>query len=527
MAATRISVIAVITAVSAALIYFAIRATQWNMPAVGAVWALSTLILLYLLIKHIPAPAPHWSRRDRVLLVIWFAATLVCGFRMVGNARFMLDAARTECAVSSRIRPMDDPETTKPFLLRHNCFTCYVVATHLATDGVDNLYLPERYRDAVEETSAHQTIGDTFTIDRYQYPPPFLLLPRLLMATGGDFFQVRTYWHVLAIAVFSVAIGAMSGWLGGAGFNRFWLLWPLILLLPTTGGSLQIGNVHFLIIAMCVLAMAAIESDRWAIGGALLGFAVVSKVFPGLLLVYLVFRRRWRAVAATAVCMILFTMLTWAIFGGQPFRDFLTYQLPRLLNGDAFDFARTHAKAITVNSSVYGVPYKLLKLGVLGEGGVDLYARILTWAYTPLILIVTAVAGMRGRTTHNRIVCGGLGEEEGRTWLAAGWLCVIVLAQMRSPFLPWGYGTTAVVWLIGLLLVGGTTSRVAKIMLAACLTVFALHIPLPYGPPTATIDLLYTLAALCITLTVVSFAMYKACRRRPVRRLATVEEHTD
>ena len=121
-------------------------------------------------------------------------------------------------------------------------------------------------------------------------------------------------------------------------------------------GVLQTGNFHFLVITMSLGAMLALERRRYTLGGALLAFAVVSKLLPGVLLAYLVVRRSWRAVAWTAGWMAVYAGATLALFGTKPYVAFLTYHLPRLASGDAFSFARDNIRPMTLNGSVMGLP---------------------------------------------------------------------------------------------------------------------------------------------------------------------------
>ena len=55
-----------------------------------------------------------------------------------------------------------------------------------------------------------------------------------------------------------------------------------------------------------MIAMVLFAQRRYAAGGALLAFATVSKLFPGLLLVYLLIQRKSRALAWTVgLCIAL------------------------------------------------------------------------------------------------------------------------------------------------------------------------------------------------------------------------------
>jgi hypothetical protein len=72
---------------------------------------------------------------------------------------------------------------------------------------------------------------------------------------------------------------------------------------------LQKGNFQMMAITMAMLAMILFERRRCAAGGALLAFATVSKLYPGMLLLYLLARRDWRAVAWTTAMGAVFVVL--------------------------------------------------------------------------------------------------------------------------------------------------------------------------------------------------------------------------
>ena len=81
--------------------------------------------------------------------------------------------------------------------------------------------------------------------------------------------------------------------------------------------------------------MLLFERRRHASGGAILAYAIVSKLFPGVLLLYLVLRRDWRAVSWTAAWSVALAAVTLADVGAAPFAAFLEH-LPGLLSGEAF-----------------------------------------------------------------------------------------------------------------------------------------------------------------------------------------------
>ena len=112
----------------------------------------------------------------------------------------------------------------------------------------------------------------------------------------------------------------------------------------------------------------------------MLAFATASKLYPGLLIVYLLVRRQWRALAWTAGWGAVLTLATLADVGWLQIRAFFEH-LPGLLSGEAFPAFRNPA-AMAMNFSVPGIGFKLKVLGIgdlsfrHGQGaGLDLHDR--------------------------------------------------------------------------------------------------------------------------------------------------------
>lgn len=182
--------------------------------------------------------------------------------------------------------------------------------------------------------------------------------------------------------------------------------------------------------------MLLFERGRFAAGGLALGWVVAGKLFPGLLIVYLLFRREWRAAGWTTAWAAAFALASLALYGTAPWIEFL-HEMPKLLSGEAFPAFR-NPHAIANNQSVPGIVFKLKLAGV---PHMDYAAmRGLGWAYTVVILAVTAWLALRARP-------------QGREPLV--WLAILFLATMRSPFLP-TYAAFPTLWLATLFL---ATSR--------------------------------------------------------------------
>ena len=327
-----------------------------------------------------------------------------------------------------------------------------------------------------------------FLVDVYEYPPTFLPLPRLMAAATPDFWQFRRLWFALNLAGVALCLVAIARRFDTAlGTQAVWLT-PWVLASPAIVGTLQAGNVQLLFVGAAVAAMLLFERQRHAFGGAILAYAIVSKLFPGVLLFYLLLRRDWRAVGWTAAWSVALAALTLADVGAAPFVAFLEH-LPRLLSGEAFPAFR-NVNAIAVNESIPGLVFKVGLLGgpSLGFGAM----RILGWVYTLVVVGVTAWLALRP-------------ARRGREPLV--WIVILVLATMRSPFLPM-YATFPSLWLATLIAALGWQQRRVHWPVIAWWVVLAIGFGQGFLPPpvTAVWTFVHTIAAFALVATAIRWS---------------------
>jgi hypothetical protein len=321
------------------------------------------------------------------------------------------------------------------FHQHHSCFTAYYEAARLA-GTLPNLYDDAAYRRAVHDSlPPWQQSGDRrrtlhgFFVDQYEYPPPFLLLPRVFIALGVDFLQARALWFVLQTALVVAALLLLAWHLGDEWGGRFTLLAPFIYVSPPVQTSIQIGNFQVGAFALAVIAFVAMARGRHLLGAALLSFVILAKLFPGALLLVLAARRQWRPLLLTLACLALWIGLAVLVFGWAPFEAFWRYHLPRIQSGEAFPQMR-FPLAIAVNQSVYGIPLKLSLFGI-GAGSARV-ASLLASLYT---VVPCLAALLLARKTPEPIL----------------WTLVVALGTYRSPFLPQEYAAIGPLLVLSLL----------------------------------------------------------------------------
>ena len=408
----------------------------------GAVVAGTALVVLWRTFHQMRAVGFQRLQWPAVLglLIVLGAAT----FYMVRLSGFMIDVSKADLSVFP----------ARQFFRAHSCLSAYTEAARLSTTGV-NIFDTAPYSQPGQPDTP-RTIGP-LELDLYQYPPPFLALPRLTVAAGLEFLTTRRLWFAVQSVVLLLAVVVTARWIGGVSGLLALLLAPFLWLAPTTRVALQIGNFQLTAFALSMLAMIAFERRHTARGGLMLGFSAVSKVFPGVLGVLLVVDRRWTSILWTIGWAVAFVIVTLLWIGSGPFSDFFNYQMPRIQSAAAFGWINAPGMA-PVNYGIHGLIIKLRVLGVpWTSAGL---ANIAASLYGVLLLPIAAIAA--SRLARMRVT------ETNVEWLrlrqAQVWLGLLNLASFRSPFVPDAYALVGTLWLLTLLAAEGhwrTTGRLA------------------------------------------------------------------
>jgi hypothetical protein len=386
-----------------------------GIPAVAAVPAVVIIGLLgtYWLASRLPATLDGIRRKQLLMSVAWLLIALVALVQTARLSAFMLDPSEHQHSIFP-----DDP-----WLVAHCCLTAYTESARLAAEGESNVYDEEHYVGRKVES---------FNVDLYHYPPTFLLLPMAMRAiAGGEFLAVRELWFSASALTFMLAIGLIAFRMEPAGRLRVIGMAPLIWCSMPVLVGLQMSNVQILVFATSALALV-LFSNRVPAGALALAASMVAKIFPGMLFIYLIARRKWREVAWTTAAGIALTVLAFLIVGPASFQSFFEHHLPRLSSGEAFARPFSREFAVARNMSPFGIP---LKLGVLGVDGMTLeVGRVLSMVYLAGIVGLAIWAGRR--------------RPRSGTEAASVWISLVSLGTLASPFAPANYVLVSLVWLV-------------------------------------------------------------------------------
>jgi hypothetical protein len=360
----------------------------------------------------------------RGLQILWVIGIVVAFIQLFRLTVFMINPAQVQFSSVPWSR----------WEIEHSCLTAYYIADTSVAD-VPDIYRNSLYSmpdDDPKSIRKHRMLGP-FRVDVYEYPPTFLLLPRFFRLLTDDFLRMRMLWFGFNGALVLIAMVMVARSLDVEPRTRALMLIPVVWAAIPTIGTLQKGNVQLVVIALSMIAMLSFARGKFAAGGLLLAFGAASKIYPGTLFLYLALRRQWRAVLFTAIAGISLTLITLYVMGMQSFVAFINH-LPGLLSGQSFPAFR-NPHAIAINQSIPGIVFKLKLFGV--EGMDFTASKIIGWIYTLVLITIIFVVARR----NNK-----LGADSPIAWLA-----ILILATLRSPFLPQGYAHFPPLWLLTLL----------------------------------------------------------------------------
>jgi len=157
----------------------------------------------------------------------------------------------------------------------------------------------------------------------YRYPPYTAALFRVLQPLGVQ--PVLVGWLVVNAVALIVAAWVVAQALGGG--RRVAVSLALLLALGPAFDTLMFGQINGLLLLVLALAFWSLQRSRERLGGAALALGTAIKVTPAVLLAWLAFRGRWRAVGAAGAALVLLSLAALPFVGLQGFVDYWRHGL--------------------------------------------------------------------------------------------------------------------------------------------------------------------------------------------------------
>ena len=206
----------------------------------------------------------------------------------------------------------------------------------------------------------------------YLYPPPLAAaVTPLANLFPSDYRAAAWIWTSIGALILAAAVLALwrSERLGDrypmlAGGGR-WLLLAAAFAVPPVIGELVLGNVHLILLGLLTAAWIGIRRGdargEW-LAGLAVGAATLIKVFPGVLIVWFVLTRRYRAAAASVAAAAALAVLALPLTGIEPWLQYPTV-LANL--GPPVDTRDTLAPTVWLSEAI-GFPFARAVVTVVG-----------------------------------------------------------------------------------------------------------------------------------------------------------------
>jgi hypothetical protein len=195
------------------------------------------------------------------------------------------------------------------------------------------------------------------------YPPPcaVFLAAASLLGQGGLIFLLvamnSAAWF--CSAKLSAALAA-----GNGGTTNPWLyLIPSLLVIVYVWSSYHLGQPNLVLLALMLGAFAALRAKRETLAGGLIAVAAAIKAFPVLAIIYLVYRRYWRAAASLVAALVFLLLILPAPFRGfeRAWRDLEKWSAGMFKYSEVTVGQRPMRSYTWKNQSLVGVTNRLLR----------------------------------------------------------------------------------------------------------------------------------------------------------------------
>jgi hypothetical protein len=217
-------------------------------------------------------------------------------------------------------------------------------------------------------TGKHVLAGDEIYFFRagkydFMYPPPcalFLAGASLLGQEGLIFLLVAIN---SAAWFFSAKLSALLARDDRSATTPWLYLIPSLLIIVYIWSSYHLGQPNLVLLALMVGAFVALRAECEIVGGGLIAVAAAIKAFPVLAIIYLVYRRYWKAAISLVATLVFLLLILPAPFRGfeRAWHDLEKWSAGMLKYSEVTVGQRPMRSYTWKNQSLIGVSNRLLR----------------------------------------------------------------------------------------------------------------------------------------------------------------------
>jgi hypothetical protein len=217
-------------------------------------------------------------------------------------------------------------------------------------------------------TGKHVLAGDEIYFFRagkydFMYPPPcaLFLAAASLLGQGGLIFLLVAInslaWFYSAKLSAVLAAGDQ-----GTTNLRLYLI-PSLLVIVYIWSSYHLGQPNLVLLALMLGAFTALRAKRETAAGSLIAVAAAIKAFPVLAIIYLVYRRYWKAAVSLVATLVILILILPAPFRGfeRAWHDLEKWSAGMLKYSEVTVGQRPMRSYTWKNQSLIGVSNRLLR----------------------------------------------------------------------------------------------------------------------------------------------------------------------
>ena len=217
-------------------------------------------------------------------------------------------------------------------------------------------------------TGKHVLAGDEIYFFRagkydFMYPPAcaLFLAGASVLGQGGLIFLLVAINS--AAWFFSAKLSAVLARADRSATNPWLCLIPSLLIIVYIWSSYHLGQPNLVLLALMVGAFVALRAECEIVGGGLIAVAAAIKAFPVLGIIYLVYRRYWKAAISLVATLVFLLLILPAPFRGfeRAWHDLEKWSAGMLKYSEVTVGQRPMRSYTWKNQSLIGVSNRLLR----------------------------------------------------------------------------------------------------------------------------------------------------------------------